>query len=220
MPQIDKGRRLSAAEFGRWVSAYNDAGIDLGCMPPQEAMEQARKCAFVVCSDFPRSSESARVLGFEDSDVCESMFREVGSPMPIGSFPGYRQECGLCFLGACGHLAIRRTRNHLKKQDKGRMDALSAWRGWHPNMAGCCNVIPGTAFKPAANLTLPKSTQCTTGGCFSSYPTQTFLIGCLSAFCLSFCLCFSLFCFWLFSLPFLPPLSPIFISPVNVVNEF
>jgi hypothetical protein len=42
MPQIDKDRRLSAAEFGQWVSAYNNAGINVGCMPPQDALEQAR----------------------------------------------------------------------------------------------------------------------------------------------------------------------------------
>lgn len=87
MPQIDKGRRLSSAEFGRWVSAYNEAGIDLGCMPTQAAMEQARQCAFVVCSNLPRSSESAKILGFEATDVCDSMFREMGMPYADWRFP-------------------------------------------------------------------------------------------------------------------------------------
>ena len=83
MPQIDKDRRLSAAEFGQWVSAYNKAGINVGCMPPQDAMEQAKKCAFVMCSNLPRSSESAKVLGLENIDACESMFREMEMPYAL-----------------------------------------------------------------------------------------------------------------------------------------
>jgi len=38
---------------------------------------------------------------------------------------------------------------------------------------------------------------------------QGFLFGCLSSLFFALCCCFSLSCFWLFSLSFLPPLSPI-----------
>ena len=86
MPQIDKERRLSAAEFGQWVSMYNQSGINVGCMPSQEAMEQAKMCTFVMCSSLPRSSESAKVLGLENIDACESMFREMDMPYSLSSF--------------------------------------------------------------------------------------------------------------------------------------
>lgn len=87
MPKIDKDRRLSAAEFGQWVSAYNNAGIDIGCMPSQNTIEQAKTCAFVVCSTLLRSSESAKVLGLASIDVCESMFREMDMPYASWCFP-------------------------------------------------------------------------------------------------------------------------------------
>lgn len=87
MPVIDQEQRLSATEFGQWVSAYNEAGINVGCAPSQDAIEQAKKCAFVVCSNLPRSLESAKALGLEDIDVCESMFREFDMPHANWRFP-------------------------------------------------------------------------------------------------------------------------------------
>lgn len=53
-PKINKGRWLSAAEFGLWVSAYNAAGIDMGCMPSKDLIERADRCSIIVCSDLPR----------------------------------------------------------------------------------------------------------------------------------------------------------------------
>ena len=87
MPVIDHDRRLSASEFGQWVSAYNEAGINIGCAPSQAAIEQAKKCTFVVCSNLPRSLESAKTLGLESIDVCESMFREFDMPHANWRFP-------------------------------------------------------------------------------------------------------------------------------------
>lgn len=87
MPKIDKYQRLNAAEFGQWVSAYNDAGIDMGCMPSQNTIEQAQTCAFVVCSNLLRSSESAKVLGLETVGACEPMFREMDMPYANWRFP-------------------------------------------------------------------------------------------------------------------------------------
>lgn len=87
MPVIDQERRLSAAEFGQWVSAYNEAGINVGCAPSQDAIDQAQKCAFVVCSNLPRSLESAKALGLEGIDVCDSIFREFDMPHATWRYP-------------------------------------------------------------------------------------------------------------------------------------
>ncbi|MCK6374106.1 MAG: histidine phosphatase family protein [Zoogloea sp.] len=87
MPKVDKDRRCNAAEFGRWVSEYNAAGIDADCRPPQPAVDQANKCNFVVCSSLPRSLESARALGIESIGVCESVFREMDMPYANLRFP-------------------------------------------------------------------------------------------------------------------------------------
>ena len=49
------------------------------------AIEVAKSCNIVVCSDLPRSVESARALGVNEIDFIESMFREM--ELPHGSFP-------------------------------------------------------------------------------------------------------------------------------------
>lgn len=55
--------------------------------PSQQAVEVANSCITVVCSDLPRSVESAHVLGV-NVDFIESMFREI--ELPHGSFPSPR----------------------------------------------------------------------------------------------------------------------------------
>lgn len=87
MPKIDRDRRLSAAELGIWVAAYNAAGIDLDLRPPQNAIGQASTCAFVMCSNLPRSLESAKALGLDNIGACESLFREVDLPYASWYFP-------------------------------------------------------------------------------------------------------------------------------------
>lgn len=87
MPKIDKDRRLTASEFGLWVSEYNAAGIDIECRPPQHAIEQTDKCSFVVCSSLSRSLESAKALGIESIDLSEPMFREMDMPHAKLTFP-------------------------------------------------------------------------------------------------------------------------------------
>lgn len=83
-PRIDQYQRLTSAGFGQWVSAYNDAGLDAGNVPPQNAIKEAKNCAFVVCSNLRRSSESADALGVERIDVAEPVFREMDMPYVSG----------------------------------------------------------------------------------------------------------------------------------------
>lgn len=87
MPKIDKNRRSTPREFGHWVAEYNAAGIDIECRPPQSTIDQAARCKFVVCSSLPRSLDSAKALGIENIDVCESMFREMDMPYAQSHFP-------------------------------------------------------------------------------------------------------------------------------------
>jgi broad specificity phosphatase PhoE len=86
-PSIDKDLRLSARDFGNWVSCYNAAGIDGNCLPSRAAIEQAARCQFVVCSNLPRSLESAKALGVKDNGPGEDMFREMEMPYASWSFP-------------------------------------------------------------------------------------------------------------------------------------
>lgn len=86
-PDIDKNLRLNAHEFGGWVEHYNAAGLNADDLPPGEAVEQARMSTFIVCSDLPRSLESARALGIKRIDLSSSLFREFDMPFSAWRFP-------------------------------------------------------------------------------------------------------------------------------------
>jgi len=86
-PEIDTCLRVNALEFGAWVDKYNAAGVDAACQPPQTAIEQAKQCTFTVCSNLPRSLESAKTLGIERLGISDNMFREMDMPHAAWRFP-------------------------------------------------------------------------------------------------------------------------------------
>lgn len=79
VPQIDTTCRLSAAEFGAWVRAYDKAGIDARHPAPPEAMAIAGTSALVLCSPLPRATQSAIALG-ATTPTQNPMFREIEIP--------------------------------------------------------------------------------------------------------------------------------------------
>lgn len=88
MPNIDKNSRITATEFGAWVSEYNTASLDvIACEPPPVTIEHAHKCRFVVCSNLTRSLESAKALGLPDINASEALFRELETPHANWCFP-------------------------------------------------------------------------------------------------------------------------------------
>lgn len=86
-PEIDLSVCLSAQEFGEWIRCYDKACIDRGCPPPPAAIEQARQCSLVVCSDLRRSRESADILGVERIGRTDHAFREMEIPHATWRFP-------------------------------------------------------------------------------------------------------------------------------------
>lgn len=86
-PKIENQLRLNAMEFSAWVEKYNAAGVDKKCQPTQAAIEKANDCAFTVCSNLPRSLESAEILGVRRSGISDSMFREMEMPSTAWRFP-------------------------------------------------------------------------------------------------------------------------------------
>lgn len=77
-PNIDEFGKLKANEFHKWVESYNSSGIDRGHLPTSEAIYIAEECKTVVCSDYPRSVESAVLLGRNDIKHIDPVFREMG----------------------------------------------------------------------------------------------------------------------------------------------
>lgn len=85
-PRVETGR-LSAAGFRRWVAAYDGAGLDPASPPPPDALAQAGRQAYVVCSDLARSTESAAALGLAAIDLQGPQFRELGLPGAAWRYP-------------------------------------------------------------------------------------------------------------------------------------
>ncbi|MCW9025214.1 MAG: histidine phosphatase family protein [Gammaproteobacteria bacterium] len=86
-PKIETTGIVSAADFGEWVSRYDKAGIDDNHSPSGSVIERAAACGFTVCSDLPRSIESAKLLNLESPEKVSSMFRECEMPYGKWKYP-------------------------------------------------------------------------------------------------------------------------------------
>ncbi|SFB63442.1 histidine phosphatase family protein [Azotobacter beijerinckii] len=87
-PHVPNYKSLKASQVGQWIEAYNAAGLTPDHKPPQIALEIAAACNAVMCSDLPRSIESAKALGVKRVNIIEPTLREVG--LPFGSLPALK----------------------------------------------------------------------------------------------------------------------------------
>ncbi len=86
-PKIEPRGRLSAFDFGQWVADYNRAGLDRAYAPSSDAIAQAKACAAVVCSNLPRSIDSAAALGIKHIEWQDGLFRECEMPYAGWNYP-------------------------------------------------------------------------------------------------------------------------------------
>ncbi len=78
---------LSASSFAEWVDDYNANELDLSLKPTADAMDIACKAKAVVCSELPRSIESARLLVTREISLTDPLFNEAGLPTASWRFP-------------------------------------------------------------------------------------------------------------------------------------
>ena len=76
-PTLDK---LSASKFYEWVQEYNASGLCPSSKPTTEAIRHSNLCNAVVCSDLPRSIESAKALKADNIVLSNPIFNEAGLP--------------------------------------------------------------------------------------------------------------------------------------------
>ena len=76
---------ITACELGRWIAAYNSAGIR-DMPPPAAAMDAAGQCKVIATSDLLRSVESGSVLGPKAPMLSEGVFRDAGLPYGSAAF--------------------------------------------------------------------------------------------------------------------------------------
>ena len=82
---LELGGRVGADAIPALLEAYNAAGI---CdSPTSQAVDIAQACKAAVCSDLPRSLQSATALGIDDILLTDAMFREIELPYRTWFYP-------------------------------------------------------------------------------------------------------------------------------------
>lgn len=77
-PTFELKGKTKARDIGEIIRRYDLSGI--ADEPPENAKQHASACHVAVCSDFTRSLESAKALGFSDILLSAPVFREIAAP--------------------------------------------------------------------------------------------------------------------------------------------
>ncbi|RUM94867.1 MAG: histidine phosphatase family protein [Thiothrix sp.] len=79
-PVIPIIKKISASEFLNWVKKYDASGLCATSKPPKQAINCAKNSEAIVCSELPRSIESAEALNSKAIILSSSLFNEAGMP--------------------------------------------------------------------------------------------------------------------------------------------
>lgn len=77
-PAVELSGTARAKDLAAIAKAYDASGIV--DRPPPETLAKLRHANYVICSDLPRSVESAHALGFANLPVADSLFSESALP--------------------------------------------------------------------------------------------------------------------------------------------
>jgi broad specificity phosphatase PhoE len=77
-PDFEWQRTARGSDFRKLEQTYDSAGI-VGA-PPENLLELVSQHKYVVCSDLPRSIQSAKALGAESIHLSSGVFREMNLP--------------------------------------------------------------------------------------------------------------------------------------------
>lgn len=78
-PNLDTRHKITPKEFGEWIDKYNISGVDSSFIPSQLVVNLSNQCTTIICSNLPRSIESAKLLG-KDLFIVDPKFRECEIP--------------------------------------------------------------------------------------------------------------------------------------------
>lgn len=79
-PEVPSLKKLNASAFSEWIHDYNTSGLSKTSNPTDEALFFASECTAIVCSDLPRSTDTATALNAEKVVLTDSIFNEAGLP--------------------------------------------------------------------------------------------------------------------------------------------
>ena len=77
-PDFEWKRSIKGSDFIKIEKEYDSSGI-IG-IPPENTLDLVGKHKCIVCSDFPRSIQSAKALGAESICLSSPIFREMNPP--------------------------------------------------------------------------------------------------------------------------------------------
>lgn len=97
-PIIPSLRKISPFMFNEWVGSYNASGLCSTSLPTEESLKIASKCKVIVCSELPRSIESAKALDENKITLKSSIFNEAGLPIPSWRFPSLSPKAWAVFF--------------------------------------------------------------------------------------------------------------------------
>lgn len=81
-PDLADLKWVAGRELTKWITCYNEAGIDPLFPPPSEALALGKSTSCIVTSDLRRSIESAHLLHPDCELITEPIFREAALPSP------------------------------------------------------------------------------------------------------------------------------------------
>ncbi len=79
-PNIPPLKKIKAFSFKNWIELYNSSGICPTSTPNKNALSIAQKCNAIICSELPRSKESAKALKAKNITLSHHQFNEAGLP--------------------------------------------------------------------------------------------------------------------------------------------
>jgi broad specificity phosphatase PhoE len=88
----DHRARIRGTEFGTWVTAYDEASLDPGSIPPHELVARVAAMPCIATSTLRRAIESAALLAAGRSLAGDSIFNEAGIPTRVPSRLRLRPE--------------------------------------------------------------------------------------------------------------------------------
>ena len=89
---------MSPLLFSDWVNSYNAAGLCTTSSPTNEVIKIASKCNALVCSELPRSIDSAKALQAKDITLSSAIFNEAGLPVSCWKFPALSPKAWAVFF--------------------------------------------------------------------------------------------------------------------------
>jgi broad specificity phosphatase PhoE len=81
-PDIPLAPRANHAEFGAYIDAYEEAGLDPASLPPREIADLVRELKEVFTSGRPRAHQSAKKLAPHANLLVDALFAEAPLASP------------------------------------------------------------------------------------------------------------------------------------------